>query len=65
MKRLTKQEYAELRNQYEQCGDVEGRDAPTGEHMQLVHVLNKLGYKVMSKESAMQLAENLLCGRMK
>ena len=61
MRQLTVAEYKRLDYQYSQCGEVEGRDAPSGEHMILMSLLGELGFRVMSKSTAMETAEQLLC----
>lgn len=61
MRKLTKSEYQRLDYQYSKCGDVEGRDSPTGEHHILISLLSELGFKVYSKSAAMNTAEQLLC----
>ncbi len=58
-KKLTEDQYFALQQQWENTPELYGTSA-SGEHYQLMHLLNRFGYRPRSVQEAMKLAEELL-----
>lgn len=58
--RLTRPQYDELYTQFSRTPDPAEGFAGTGEHWQLMGLLNKWGFYPMSRQQAVRMAQDLL-----
>jgi hypothetical protein len=58
--KLTHQQWDELYEQFSRTPDVSEQSTDTGEHWQLIALLNQLGYFPNSRNEAIQIAQELL-----
>jgi len=59
-RKLTREQWEELENQYGRTPAVSDPEGVPGEHFRLIALLNRFGFHPMSKQEAMQLADQLL-----
>jgi len=59
IKKLTMDQWIELQNQYDRTPAIH-ESGVSGEHYNLMHLLNRLGYHPFSREEAMSLAGEIL-----
>lgn len=57
---LNQSDYLALDTQYARTPPLEDGSGVSGEHWNLMHLLNQLGFKVLTREAAMDKAEQLL-----
>jgi hypothetical protein len=60
LKRLTEQEYFDLQDQFDRTPGLYDGTMASGEHYQLVALLNSFGYRPRSRQEAIELAQELL-----
>lgn len=60
MKKLSRDDYFDLQEQYDRTPSLEDGYLPSGEHYILVALLGRLGYRITSSREALKLAEKLL-----
>ena len=60
MNKLTRAQWEELDDQMSRTPLKPDSEGVPGEHMKLIALLNRFGFKPMSKKEAMKLAESLL-----
>ena len=58
--KLTESQRAQLDCQFQQTPALDDHDAPHGQHMVLIALLNSFGFNPRGREEAMELAESLL-----
>ena len=57
---LTRSQWEQLDDQMSRTPSESDSDGVPGEHMQLIALLNRVGFSPMSKQEALRLAEQLL-----
>lgn len=59
LKKLTREQYDMLQQQYDRLPDA-GDYSVVGEHFMLIHLLSSFGYRESDKRKAIRLSERLL-----
>jgi hypothetical protein len=59
-RKLTREEWDRLNDQFQRTPDPDEGSSASGEHYMLNFILNQLGYHPMSRREAIKIAERLL-----
>lgn len=59
-RKLTREEWERLNDQFQRTPDPDEGSSASGEHYMLTYILNQLGYHPMSRREAIKIAERLL-----